>query len=123
MVHPNDSGGARSGVYPMLVSEGLFTVMVKAIARLSLHRGVFATLRDVVSHALEHGPPGDPAAIERMRQMAPLEGQTRIYLRLSNDQLGLIETFKASFAEQMGRDLNTREMVCICCLLILHKLG
>jgi hypothetical protein len=123
MVQPESGGRARSGVYPMLVSEGLFAVMVEAIAELSLRRGSFATLRDVVSLALERGPPDDPAVLDQMRRMAPLEGQTRIYLRLYNDQLAKLETFKANIAEQMHGNPNTREMVCICCLLLLRPLG
>ena len=113
----------RSGVYPMLVSDGLFAVMVDAIAKLSLQRGTFVTLRDVVSQALDYGLPSDCTVVDQMKRMAPLCGQTRIYLRLYNQQLPQVEAFKSSFAEQIHKELNTREMVCICALLILQKLG
>lgn len=113
----------RSGVYPITVNDEVFAIMVEAIAKLSLRRGCFVSLRDVVAFAMEGAPAPAAGLITTMNSISHIDGNRRIYLRLYQDQLAEVEEFKVRLSKPLGRDLTTRDMLCICCLLTIQELG
>ncbi|WP_152608741.1 hypothetical protein [Croceibacterium mercuriale] len=123
MTEDGSSVAPRSGVYPILVNDRVFGAMVEAIAKLSLKRGTFVTLRDVMVQCMEGSPSAHPLVLSTMKDLAPLEGHIRIYLRLGQRQIGRVEPMKAELAKHLQREVKTRDLVCFCCLQIAHELG
>ena len=72
----------RSSVHRLYVSDEAMEVMIRAIADLSRTNRRFETLRDVVVHVLNSAPEIADGTIERFRDLLPLDGQTRIFLRV-----------------------------------------
>lgn len=117
------AGKARSLVHSLSVSNEVFAIMVEAIAKLSLRRGAFVTLRDVVAQALEPSSPIVPGVLKDLEPSEPLDGPVRVYLRLDSQQLPQLERFRTLIRGPMRKELRTRELVYLCCLLVIHTHG
>lgn len=113
---------ARSLVHSLSVSNDVFAVMVEAIAKLSLRRGAFVTLRDVVAQALDTSVIV-PEVLKDLEPNGRLDGPVRIYLRLDSRHLPQLERFRAAIYEQVHKELKTRELVYLCCLLVIDSHG
>ena len=108
----------RSSVHRLYVNDAAMEMMIRAIANLSRHNRRFETLRDVVLHVLRTSPEIGDETIERFKELLPLDGQTRIFLRINQAEAAALEALKDELCARSQQTCNVRDAVCFCCLQI-----
>lgn len=116
----DDASGRKTkfSVHRLYVSDDAMELMIRAIANLSRANRRFETLRDVVLHVLNTAPEIADETIERFRDLLPLDGQTRIFLRVNQDEAAALEELKDELTARSLHTCNVRDAVCFCCLQI-----
>jgi len=100
--------------YEITISDKSFETIAKAIFRLSIKKGCFVKLKDVVEYAFEHGAQNDDQAIYAFERNLPVEGETRLFLRVNSSLSKRIEYLKTILGEKLEHACAVREAIVFC---------
>lgn len=110
----------RPAVHQLHVNDKALGLMIDAIAKLSHQRRCFATLSDVLLHALEHRTAAESPAISDLGALQSLVGEHKVYVRIPRESARQFDALKHRVGDALPGKSAVREAVCYCCLIILN---
>lgn len=111
-------GANRTAVYQLHVSDAAHDMMIDAIAELSRRKANFATLRDLVSVALDHRSTLEARQADAISTLKKSASERRVYLRIPTEMVAEIDEIKEELSTNTGLRCSVREAVLLCCLIV-----
>lgn len=105
-------------VYRLRLSSNAFEVILDAIRILSARTQRFETFASVIAAGTQIEGDAFPKALNDLAGLMPIDGDIKVFLRLTPESHKIFERFRTSLA-LMGMDhFGVREAVMTCTLLI-----
>lgn len=104
--------------HELAISFRAFGAVVEAIRLLSLERARFAKFKDVVVEALEQCEQITAEDAQRFVGILPVDGDIRVYLRLSAAQNAMLDRLKARLNELANAHCSVRDALIFCVLFV-----
>jgi hypothetical protein len=111
----------RGAVYRLRINQRSFEVLLDAIHILSIKTQRFETLASVITAGAQHAPRNTANAIADLETIRPLDGDIKVFVRLTSDRHKNFEDFRALLEETGGRSFGVRDAIMICALLIASR--
>ncbi|MEM6409955.1 MAG: hypothetical protein AAF683_00300 [Pseudomonadota bacterium] len=105
-------------VHRLMVSSEALEIMAEAIKVLTLQKGSFQRLKDVITEALDTIDPSNTEMPFTFEQAVPLDGGIPIHLRLSKDRNDRLDVFRNKLCGRIGDHCGVRETVIFCAMKI-----
>lgn len=108
----------NSTVYPLRLNSASFEVLLEAIHKLSARTQRFETFASVIAAGTRAHADALPRALIDLASIMPVEGDIKVFVRLSADRQKEFEAFRSLLNEVGDATFGVREAVIASALLI-----
>lgn len=108
----------NSTVYPLRLNAAAFEIILQAIHDLSARTRRFETFASVIAAGTQFPADALPKALDDLASIMPLEGDIKVFVRLSTDRHKEFEAFRTLLNEAGGTTFGVRDAAMACTLLI-----
>ncbi|WP_159979308.1 MULTISPECIES: hypothetical protein [unclassified Novosphingobium] len=108
----------NSTVYPLRLNSASFEIILQAIHNLSARTQRFETFASVITAGTRANIDALPKALTDLASIMPIEGDIKVFVRLSTDRHKEFEWFRTLLNEAGEATFGVRDAVMACTLLI-----
>lgn len=108
----------NSTVYPLRLNAASFEIILQAIHDLSARTRRFETFASVIATGTQYPAEALPKALDDLASIMPIEGDIKVFVRLSTDRHKEFEAFRTLLNEAGDTMFGVRDAAMACTLLI-----